>query len=320
MDRKIIFKNRASSVIFEFIRSIKKKGVLLLPANICPIVPLTFMKAKIEFEFIDIELDTFCCDFKEVEEKIRKNKNIIGLLFVNAYGIEKDFSNNFKKLRDLNKELIIIHDKCLSYPDFSHQDSLADLTVYSTGQAKVVNIGYGGFGILHNTNFELKNIDFSYNEQDYIKIYKAYKKTLITNKKFNYIENEWLDLREPLLNFSEYQKIVSEKINEIKLKKNQLNDLYEKGIDKKFKTFYPQNNWRYIILLDNSDAVIKKIFEQKLFASQHYKSLVDLFGNGNGKNAKKLEKEVINLFNDFCFDELKVRKIIKLINEHGRKK
>lgn len=45
---------RASTVLYKFLISNCRGYSFILPANVCPVVPLTFIKANIDFVFVDI--------------------------------------------------------------------------------------------------------------------------------------------------------------------------------------------------------------------------------------------------------------------------
>ena len=51
----ITFANRASAVLFGYLKSGEFKKPFLLPANVCPVVPLSMMKAGVDYEFVDID-------------------------------------------------------------------------------------------------------------------------------------------------------------------------------------------------------------------------------------------------------------------------
>jgi len=70
-----------------FLRSTRTAGVFLLPANVCPIVPIVLMKARRPFEFIDI--DTKSLGMSEVEAFRRLQRTadrVAGILYVRPYG------------------------------------------------------------------------------------------------------------------------------------------------------------------------------------------------------------------------------------------
>lgn len=178
--KKIIFKRRASAILYLFLRSLNSKGVFLLPANICPIVPITLMKANVQYEFIDINNKNYCIDFKKVKNKIKQTNKYKGLIFVHTYGIEKDFNNKFKELKEIENNFIIIDDKSLCKPKFTLSDTIyADLILYSTGYGKMVDLGYGGYGFLLNGSIDLTNEISKYNKNDLKELEIKYKKAFL---------------------------------------------------------------------------------------------------------------------------------------------
>lgn len=81
----------------------------------------------------------------------------------------------------------------------------------------------------------------------------------------------------------EYKNNIKTVYKEMLPKCIQLNDIYQ--------------NWRFNILIENKEEVLKAIFEKGLFASNHYKPIS---GSCNIylKNATKLYEHTINLFID----------------------
>jgi len=55
----------------------------LLPANICPVVPITFLKAHIPFAFVDISPATLHMDLNQAEERIKRGE-FGGLLYAHT--------------------------------------------------------------------------------------------------------------------------------------------------------------------------------------------------------------------------------------------
>ena len=67
----ILFEKRATIVLEKVLKALKNKEKFLLPLNVCPIVPDTFKKLNIEFDFIDISLNTLCMDENSVLKKLK---------------------------------------------------------------------------------------------------------------------------------------------------------------------------------------------------------------------------------------------------------
>jgi len=55
---RIVQAPRASAILYHVLASREQKKPWLLPANICPIVPITFLKARVPFELVDISAET----------------------------------------------------------------------------------------------------------------------------------------------------------------------------------------------------------------------------------------------------------------------
>jgi hypothetical protein len=58
---------RASAILYNLLKSQDNTDPWLLPANICPIVPLTFFKAGVPFELVDISAENLHMDLEQAE-------------------------------------------------------------------------------------------------------------------------------------------------------------------------------------------------------------------------------------------------------------
>ena len=110
----ILFEDRAATVLYNVLKKIKNKK-FLLPLNVCPIVPDTFLKADKEFVFVDIDLDTLCMDEKLILQKLEEDESIDGVLFVKTFGIELGTEPLFQEIKSINKDIFISIDMLLPY-------------------------------------------------------------------------------------------------------------------------------------------------------------------------------------------------------------
>ncbi len=153
-----VFATRACSILYDLLVSRDDERPFLIPANICPDVPATFLEAKRSFELIDIAEASLALDAEACLERIGR---ISGVLFARPYGRERDdVTALFRQLKELRPDLLLIDDKCLCRPDcegLSVSDQ-ADATLFSTGYAKHVDLGFGGFAHV--------KIDVPYRRQD----------------------------------------------------------------------------------------------------------------------------------------------------------
>lgn len=131
----ITYANRASAVLYSFLKSRSFTGPFLIPANVCPVVPLTMMKAGVDFEFVDIDERHTMSEAIALERVGIRDYD--GILFVHSYGKRFDNEDFYKGLKSLNPNLTIIDDRCLCKPELN--GSIAhhvDMALYSTGYAK----------------------------------------------------------------------------------------------------------------------------------------------------------------------------------------
>lgn len=282
----ILFEDRASTILYEVLTNLTQVKKFLLPLNICPIVPDTFKKANIEFEFIDINLETLCMDEELVLDKIKNDKEISGVLFVKTFGIELDGEEFFKKIKFIDKNIFIINDMCPSIQEFDYDinNSYSDLTLFSSGYSKYIDIEYGGYGFIKDDSF--------------INIFKD---------KSNSSE------------FLEYKNKILTQIPIMKKHKEKLNSIYMNNLPKEIHLGEKFNNWRFSILVKNKEKILEEIFKiDGLFASSHYPQIdYDYVKNPtNNSNAKKIHDNIINLFNDFRFNTEKAYQVVDIINNN----
>lgn len=318
----IVYGSRASAVLYNYLRSTYKIGYYLLPVNVCPIVPITFQKLLIPFRFVDINEVNLCIDQNTVLEML-SDPDCTGLLFVNSYGIPQSFDSFFKEIKQHRSGFTIIEDKCLSPPSFDEKSTspYADLTLYSTGYSKYLDIGYGGFGILKG-QVEYQHFDLEYVEEELETITQEYKAALIENRALEYKADKWLVNNE----FSEaekdqYRSEVEQNLHRIKGLKARLNSIYENNIPSKLHFTFGNklvSEWRFLLRMPDRDAVLEEIFKNNLFASAHYQPLNHLFPEaslGEYPKANELFQNVLNLFNDRYYTEEKALATAQVISK-----
>jgi len=280
----ILFRDRAATVLFEVLATLEKNTTFLLPLNICPVVPDTFLKANLKFKFIDIDPNTLCMDQALALNAIKNDRSISGVLFVNTFGIEIDSEVFYRKIKSVNSAITIIDDQCLSVQNFdiNIEKSSASLSLFSSGYSKYVDLGYGGFGFLK--------------DKEFIKIFKD-----------NSRDKDFLA----------YQIAVNAKIPLMKKHKARLNGIYKKGIPSYLHLGEAFESWRFSILIDNKEQLLEEILqEDELFASSHYAAIDYKYVDNpiQNSNAQIVGSRILNLFNDFRFTDEKAERVVKIIN------
>ena len=263
---------------------------------------------------MDISKQDYCIDKKTLKQRVKVENKIKGVLFVRSYGYLENLNNYFSTLKVLNSNLILIDDRCLCIPTFSiNQISTnADMTLFSTGYSKYVELHRGGFAFLKD-KWNYKEFIETYKEEDHSILVAKMNESILKNRSFNFHDSDWLEF-EHQFELKEYQETIIEKIEQVKIHKSKINKIYSDYLPKEIQVESKFNNWRFNIFVDNKNAIIKKLFEKKLFGSSHYSSVSLLFGGGLCLNAKSVHEKIVNLFNDYRFTEdmaLKASSIVK---------
>lgn len=119
-------------------------GPWLIPVNVCDIVPETLRAAGRSFELVDIDPKTLEPSREQIYERA---PHCAGVIFVRTYGALYDADAFFASLKALRDDFVIVDDRCLFRPDVDGTliSRHATVTLFSTGYAKYVDLGGGGF-------------------------------------------------------------------------------------------------------------------------------------------------------------------------------
>ena len=309
MDR-LLFESRASVLLYHFIKSnFGLNDVVLLPSNVCPIVPAAFLKANVSFEFVDID-DSFLMNKSLVEDQIVKAK---GLLFVRSYGVFKDESVWFDYLKHLNKDLIIIDDRCLCIPQFDVNLGNTDLVLFSTGYSKYVDFGWGGYGYM-NDSLRYFHENLVYVDDDHDSLQNQFRSCMHKEEVYVDQNSNWLGGIK-CLTWEDYKSSVLKGVIKTNAQKEKLNYIYSSGLGPEISLPENAHNWTYNILLKDKSKVIHKVFEADLFVSSHYAPVSNMFSDVNSTLSKKIYDGIVNLFNDFRYSEEQAIKTVEIINK-----
>jgi hypothetical protein len=309
---QIIQAPRASAILYNVLVSRADSRPWLLPANICPIVPITFCKAGVPFQFVDISARTLNLDLDQAAELIHTRK-FGGLLYAHAYGDLYTPHPFFDAMRILDPNLIIVDDRCLCVPDINPPaDSAADVVLYSTGYAKIVELNSGGYAFLRD-GFQYQSASLPFNPEHHDEIEKQYKQAIQHQTKFVYSDSDWLQTDSPSLAWHDYQNQIESKRKDSLTRRATLNQIYASRLPKEIQLPSSYQTWRFNIRVKNKSQVLNAIFKAGLFASSHYVSLAGIMSDGEAPVAEALADEVINLFNDEHFDEEKAQRVCDVI-------
>ena len=312
---QIVQAPRASAVLYNILVSQASDLPWLMPANICPIVPITFFKARVPFEFVDISAETLHMDREQAEALIKKRR-YGGVLYAHTYGELSTPNAFFAKIKSLDPKLLILDDRCLCIPDLEpDHNSGADVILNSTGYAKIVELNFGGYAFMTDeVPYQPQQLPFS--AQAHEELEMAYKVSISRNSKFIYRDTDWLENSSDLPKWSNYCQQIKNGLKESMQQRAALNTIYAANLPVEIQLPDAYQLWRFNIRVKNKKPIYEAIFKAGLFASSHYVSLAGIMSEGRAPQAEVLADEIINLFNDHHFSAQQARKVCAVIMEN----
>ncbi len=312
MDSKFVnTANRACSLIYSYIKKYNQ-GTWLLPVNVCPDVPLTFHLASVDIEFVDIDTSTLCIDTQECLERLRRNPNkYAGIVYVRTYGFLTDTSQFVLDCKSICPALKVIDDRCLCIPQRNPLLYNADMVLYSTGHCKQIDLGGGGLAYYQSEEPYYIDSLLPYDGTDEEALYKeAYAK----NERMRKIPAGWLKLSNYKL-WQDYMEEIEAKVSDRLTYRDKLNRIYTMNLPKTIQFERRYNDWRFNIKVPSSmkQEILCALFDNRLFASNHYHSVNRLFDEDKYPVSDALFSRVINLFNDKNYSEDMAKKTCDVI-------
>jgi len=311
---QIIQAPRASAILYNLLMSCEDSYPWLLPANICPIVPITFFKAGVPIEFADISAETLHMDLEQVEGRL-KRRRYGGVLYAHTYGEPSTPVDFFQSIKSKYPDLLLVDDRCLCVPDLEPPTNrFVDAILFSTGYAKIVELNFGGYAFLHDdTPYQPQHLPFD--PQACEEIEREYKLAIQNHASYAYADSDWLQTDAHLPTWYDYRQQIEDGLNASLQQRVALNEIYITRLPVEIQLPEAFQSWRFNIRVENKDRVLEKIFSAGLFASSHYASLAGTMAPGTCSQAESLADETINLFNDHHFSPGQAERVCALIME-----
>jgi dTDP-4-amino-4,6-dideoxygalactose transaminase len=199
-------------------------------------VPETFVHAGVPFEFVDISKASLHMDLDRAETRLRRGK-CAGLLYAHTYGEPSTPFGFFEAARALHPEMVIVDDRCLCTPEFDVESmpSVADVVLFSTGYAKIVDLNSGGYAFVN--------------------------------------ERIALETTAGLTDWDTYRGQIEARLESSLFYRAALNEIYASRLPAEIQLPAQYQQWRFNIRVRNKTAVLRAIFNDGLFASSHYPAL-----------------------------------------------
>ncbi len=305
---------RASSILYDLLAEPARPRGFLLPANICPIVPLTFFKAGVPVEFVDIAADTLQMDLGQAVHKLGQDPAAYGgVLYAHTYGDAYSPDDLFHEIKNRFPQILLIDDRCLCMPDLDPPaSSPADVILYSTGYAKIVDIGMGGYAYLQD-GVTCRHRSLPYERAALRAAEDKYKACIASGTEFVYEDSDWLQTDGSLPAWEAYRRKLMKVLPASLEHRQSINAVYNSHIPAEVQLPARFQLWRYNLRLKQQKRVLDALFAVGLFASAHYAALDGIMGAGSGRNARELAGQVINLVNDRHYTIEMAEKTAKIV-------
>lgn len=314
-----VFERRAAAILYHLLRARPDRRPFLIPANACPVIAWTFLEAGTPFRLVDIG-DDLALDREAVLAALDAGPDAWGgVLHVRTYGAPGEEAEPFfRALKSRAPELLVIDDRCLCRPGESATPG-ADVTLWSTGPAKYVDLGSGGFARLAPHVPYRRTAAGPFDPLALEEMERRTRDALERRAPWHRGVPRWLDLGAPEASWDEHREKLAAALPEADAHKGRLNAIYREALPPAIQLPPAFHDWRFQIRVPRPAELVERLFAHGLFASRHYPPLGPTFG-GAGEDAfphaAALHGEVVNLFNDRNFDEERAEKAAALVRRH----
>jgi len=317
----IVHARRAAAILFRAVRTRGDRRPYLVPAAVCPAVPLAILAAGGTVDAIDLD-GRLAIDREQVLARLAASPDrYAGLVYIRPYGDERDPAAFFAAVREKAPGLLVIDDRCLGYPDVEalHLTRGADLSLFSTSPRKQVDLGWGGFAHLA-PGLELRHVDRPFAPEAALELERETRRAVAEGRPPTGIDGPWLDLGEPGEEWSGYAARVVAARQEQRPRRERLGAIYRQLVPLRFQLAEPFQVWRFNVAVPEPDRLVARLATEGLFAGRHYAPLAAALGDHRPvPRAAALHAAVVNLFVDEHSDERRAERAAVLVTEHGER-
>lgn len=298
-----------------------QSGSIVLPANVCPIVPLTCWRAGFRTDFIDIDPASQGMTADRVAARLRDPRapQASGFIFVHPYGRVSDdtLRGVVDVLESEGDGLFLIDDRCSLVPSFDRpeEEQFGDMALFSTGYAKRVDIGYGGFAWVPPFVENLGPVD-GFDEEAFERARAFFREPTPREEALAEVPRGWLDSRP--VDEDRYVEEVLARRETALCHEQELRDIYMTRVPEHL-WLGVEFEWRFNVLVDNPQELIDAIFDASLFASAHYPSIAQPVTGARMPNAESFGQRLVNLFTSEPFTAETAEQCAAIVGSVGRR-
>jgi hypothetical protein len=272
---------RAATILYRLLVMVDADLPFLVPANVCRAVIDTFHAARRNFVLVDIDAATLSISAAACTSILQRQR-CAGVLYVHPYGSARSAEPLFGAVRAVQSGLITIDDRCLCRPDVEPGEVGADVTLFSTGRSKDVDLGGGGYAFL----------------REHVPVASG-------------ALPDWLS--GDVTSWEVYRGRIIEALRTVDDHKERLNAIYTADVPAESQLAPEFQRWRFNVAVEDPDALVESIFAAGLFASRHYPVVTP---PADAPVAAGLHSRIVNLFNDLQFDEVRAHAVAAVVTQH----
>ncbi len=319
---RVVLEARACSVLRNLLLG-AREGTFLLPANVCPVVPLTFQSLGRSFEFIDIDPEDLCMSRTAVQARLAGDgPAVAGVVYVRTYGYTADLSGPFAAWKRAHPGLLLIDDRCPGRPDVGDCDGQgADVVLFSTGYGKYVDLGFGGYAFVSD-DVDYVRSDRPFVANDAQRLEARYKHHIEMGTTMDCPPgtpglSNWIPSAPLEVSVAAYLDEVRRRLEPVAEHKARINEIYRRLIPESIQLDPSYSHWRFQVRAQDKHGLLSRIFRSGHFASGHYYPASRLFDHQPCAAADDLYEEVVNLFNDFAITPAAASAVAEVVASHA---
>lgn len=147
-------------LILESLKEISGKKTVIIPAFVCPLIPLAIKKASLKIKPCDINPDNFDFDIEKLREICAEDKDILAILAVHLAGLPLGLESTIKTAKENN---IFVIEDCAQSLGAEYKGakcgSIGEFSFFSLCRGKGLTIYEGGLAIANKAEYAplLKN-------------------------------------------------------------------------------------------------------------------------------------------------------------------
>lgn len=307
----LLYEPRASTILYNilsapppFCISDKSKTAagklrpFLLPANIHPMVPLVLYKAGVSFEFLDLSAITLHIDLELAFERLQTGQ-YGGVIYSHTYGETSTPAGFFSAAKALDPSLLLVDDRCLCPPDAQPDlEMAADVTLYSTGPGKIVDLDFGGYAFVQDSViYQQSQLDFQPEALE--KLEADYQAAMLGRQPYVYNDSAWLQTERPMPQWKDYFRAMADVHLLTMRQRMALNAIYAAGLPGEIQFAENYQLWRFNLQVDGrQQRILDALLQEGIPATTNHPSLAGVMAPGVAPVAEKLAGTVINLYNN----------------------